>query len=78
MAMNVLSMWTIYDRPRDQPPTPRYFARRIEIQDGLVRATDETLAGDDLETLRQQFAERGLVRVHRASTDDPVIVECWL
>lgn len=71
-----LSIWTIYDHPRDFPDA--YVARRAEIGAGVVGHTSDTVTDQDLEKIRAEFRQRGLVRLPRAESDDPVIVEVWL
>jgi hypothetical protein len=69
-----LSMWTIYDRPKDYPDG--YVARRHEASKGGTVATADTLVGD-LAKLRAIFQRAGLFCITRSEEDDPVIVETW-
>lgn len=68
----MLSIWTIYDHPRDYPDG--YVARRFELD----RPTRDAIVGWSLRELRSLFADLGLGRIARHPSDDPVIVETWL
>jgi hypothetical protein len=68
-----LSMWTVYDRPRDHPGG--FIARRFETGDG-VTPTEDVLTGE-LEHLRETFEYAGLVKMPRSENDEPQIVESW-
>jgi hypothetical protein len=74
----VVSMWTIYRRPRDYPEG--YIARAHEAGKGGSVPTDMTIRGDSdsLQMLRTVFAEAGLTCLTRSPQDDPNIVEVWL
>jgi hypothetical protein len=69
-----LSMWTVYDRPRDHPVG--FIARRFETGGGDVTATEDTLTGE-LEHLHEVFEHAGLIRMTRSESDEPQIVESW-
>jgi hypothetical protein len=71
-----LSLWTVYDHPRDFPKN--YVARRHEIHSGRVVPTDDLLICSELAAIRENLAERGLTVLPRQPQDDPVIVEVWL
>ena len=71
-----LSMWTVYDHPRDYPRG--FIARRFVVDDGGARATRDVLTNDDLFALRAQLLARGLTVITRMPADDPKIVEVWL
>lgn len=77
LANDMLSMWTIYDHPRDYPDT--FVARRFEVGKGApgAVATGDILLGD-LETLRKSFHMAGLYCLTGSPDDDPNIVETWL
>ena len=66
-----LSLWTIYDRPRDHPEG--FIARRFEFE-GL---TDDTLTGE-LEDIRKVLWQAGLCKLSRNDGDEPQIVETWV
>lgn len=70
--MDGLSIWVVYDHPRDFPDV--FVARRFENE----RPTENILIALDIDILRRQFATCGLVRLARADSDDPVIVETWI
>lgn len=71
-----LSMWVIYDRPKDQPDT--YIARRWDIVDGMMVATRETITCQTVHAIRCWLLDAGLTRFARSPGDDPVILESWL
>ena len=74
---DVLTIWTIYHRPRDLPRFP-YVARASFIRSGEpIRQSDAFFGGDTLAQVRE-FLPRGLTRLNRSADDDPVIVEAWL
>jgi len=70
-----LSMWTIYDKPRDHPDG--YIARRHEAANGVSGPTNDVLTGD-LTLMREAMSRCGLVRMQRAPSDEPQIVETWM
>ena len=73
----VLSMWTVYNRPRDFPGE-LYVARRYMIEpDGPV-PTDDTIVSPSLELVRQALSLKGLTPITRDHNDEPHIVETWL
>lgn len=74
MSREVLSIWTVYQHPKDYPA--QFVARRFEATNPLTATTD-LLQADDLNGLREQLPA-GLYRLPRESGDDPVIVETWL
>jgi hypothetical protein len=63
----VLSVWAIFDHPRDFPDS--YVARRFECD-----APTGDAVGGDLDALRHALERAGLVYTEE---DDPVIVETW-
>jgi hypothetical protein len=67
-----LTIWTIYDRPKDHPDG--FIARRFEAGHG---PTEDTLTGE-LEELRASFWKAGLMRLSRQTDDEPQIVESWV
>lgn len=71
-----LSIWTIYDHPKDYPDC--FVAREYQIVDGLTTATENFMACPTLEVLRGHFIEIGLTCIARSADDDPAIVESWL
>jgi hypothetical protein len=70
-----LTIWTIYDRPKDHPDG--FIARRFEVGGHGPVATADTLNGE-LEDLRQAFWKAGLMKRKRQDGDDARIVESWL
>lgn len=75
MSDRVLSIWTVYDHPRDQPDA--FVARRWDIQCGVTYATSDMFVAPTLNEIRALLPP-GLVRMTRDVTDDPVIVESWV
>jgi len=74
---NILSIWTLYDRPLDMPE--HYVARRFEIrQGGEGGPTHDYIRDSDLESLRGEMVSRGLYCLGRQAGDDPKIIEIWL
>lgn len=73
---DVLSMWTIYERPRDFPD--RFVARRWEIRQGVPEPvpTGDMILGLTLDSLRSRLPE-GLHCQPRAPGDEAHIVEVW-
>jgi hypothetical protein len=76
----VLSMWTIYNRPKDYPDG--FIARRFEVGRGEppawpVQVTDHTLTGE-LEAIRATFLAIGMTCLNREPGDEPPVVETWL
>jgi len=75
-APAVLSVWTIYDHPRDYP---RHFvARRSEVlMGGGIGTTNDMHTAPTLAEVRALLPP-GLYRLPRQLADDPVIVEVWV
>lgn len=73
-----LTMWTIYDHPKDHPD--HYIARKWLMVDGLCLPTEETFADPDLDMVRSHLMNVAAMSVPlvRADGDDPVIVETWI
>lgn len=72
----LLSLWTVYDHPRDYPHG--YIARRWEIERTGPEATDDVLHAHDLESIREHLRNLGLTCLARHAEDEPQIVETWL
>jgi hypothetical protein len=68
----VMSVWTIYNRPKDHPQG--YIARRHEAGKG---PTVDTVTGE-LDEIRQIFWQVGLLKLSRSAEDEPQIVESWV
>lgn len=75
MSESVLSLWTVYCRPKDWPHG--YIARRFEIHPSESYPTEDTVKADTLQELRLHMPE-GMVALGRSPDDDPVIVEVWI
>lgn len=74
--MNVLSFWTIYDKPDDYPHC--FVARRFEVRRGIAEPfrTADAIISADLEAVRSQLPQ-GLSLIPRELNDAPHIVESW-
>ena len=70
-----LSVWVVYDHPRDMPE--RVVARRHEVHAGRSLPTPDVVAGDTLNDVRHMLPP-GLHCLQRDPCDDPRIVEVWL
>lgn len=75
-AFDPLRLWVLYDHPSDDRDA--YVARLWEMQGGALAATHSTFRDHDLERLRALMRARGLFRLPRHPSDDPVIIETWL
>ncbi len=73
---DTLSIWTVYDHPRDYPGS--WVARRFEVsRDGGVVMTSDMFLADSLEEV-QALLPPGLIRFARSPFDDPKIAETWI
>lgn len=70
METSGLTIWTVYDNPRDMPD--KFIARKW-IND---KPTDEVISGETLEAIRDALSN-GLTCLSAQPGDDPVIVETW-
>lgn len=73
----LLSMWTIFDRPRDHPDG--FIARCFETGGGNPEpvATGYTIMGR-LDLIRQCMERCGLYCMTRSPGDHPNVVETWM
>jgi len=71
--MSSLSMWTVYDHPKDFPNS--YVARRFEVDARGPRSTSDLMVSGDLELLRKTLEKRGLYKITRNPDDDACILE---
>ena len=69
--MTQLSMWVIYENPKDFPDK---FVARMFIND---KPTGNIYVGDTLEDVRK-IIPQGLALLPRFPQDDPKMVEVWL
>lgn len=67
-----LSLWTVYDHPRDFPQS--FVARRFELD----QVTTDFIIAPDLQTLRDLLMNKGLSCIPRDPKDEAHIVETWL
>lgn len=76
-AKNMLSMWTIFDRPKDHPDG--HIARCFLTGSGLLEPMPTTSAiTGELETIRESMLLCGLYCLTRDPNDHPNVVETWL
>ncbi len=79
-VLKTLSVWTVYDRPRDHPD---HFVARRWVTGGVgpepMPTADVLMAPSLAEVRALLFAtDPTLVRFDRAPLDDECIVEMWL
>jgi hypothetical protein len=74
----ILSMWVVYDHPRDCPDG--WLARKWVISRGFKKgmlATEQTIRAPTLAEVRA-LLPAGLYRIGRSYGDEPQIVESWI
>ena len=73
----LLSMWTVYDRPRDHPDG--FIARCFETGGGNPEpvATSHAVTGS-LDLIRRSMQQCGFYCLKRQAGDHPNVVETWL
>lgn len=80
--MTTILIAVIYHDPKDHPG--KYVGRMqwpIGETKGQVKikvAPEPFAVTDSLEEVREFCRRAGMVSIGRSSTDDPVIVECWV
>lgn len=76
MKTVILSVWTVYDHPRD---CPNGFVARLHVafSDGTTAPTKHACYAPTLEEVRA-LLPRGLACIARSPEDDPKIVETWI
>lgn len=72
----VLSMWVIYDHPKDEPD--HFIARRWLMRDGQMVATRETITCQSVAAIRGFLSSSAFTRINRSASDDASILEIWL
>lgn len=72
---NVLSIFTVYDHPRDFPDC--FVVRRFDTALGVCAPSPYFRTGATLDEVRNMLPP-GLVMMHRQADDDPAIVEIWI
>jgi hypothetical protein len=71
----ILSMWTVYDRPKDHPT--EFIVRRFACTaEGPIPTLDAYTGPLDL--IRESLLQAGLIRLARNPDDEPQIVETWI
>jgi len=71
----VLSIWVVYDHPRDFPDS--FVARKFLLD----QPTEVVMVAGTLDEIRdiiRRTAGQPLACISRSPDDDPVIVESWL
>jgi hypothetical protein len=71
-----LVLWTVYDHPEDYPHS--FVARKFLITYGQTAPTLDHMIAPDIDAIRDQLMNMGLVCLERHAGDDPVIVETWI
>ena len=71
----VLSMWTVYDKPKDHPT--EFVARRFDCTAQGPLATLDAWVGP-LELIRETLSQAGLICMQRHPDDEQHIIETWL
>jgi hypothetical protein len=73
----LLSIWVVYDHPLDWPDY--YVARRhVALPASIAGPTDEMILDKNLDRIRRDMQQRGLVKLDRFPEDDPKIMETWI
>ena len=74
MSRNTLTIFTIYEKPRDNPEG--FVVRRWEVESGMQKPCEAWRA----QTLSEArlIVPRGMVRMPRDPQDDPAVVESWI
>ena len=70
-----MELWSVHDRPADDAHSCE--VRKVLVEDDGLKNADSQLFRHVSEA-RSVLARRGLIRVPRASHDEPTLVETWL
>lgn len=73
-----LDIWVVYHHTRDLPHIPVVVRRQIAVENNRVVIDPMAYGFYELGSARQWLADKGLTRLNRDPTDDPVIIESWL
>lgn len=77
MSEPFLSMWVVYNRPKNYPDF--IVARRHDLlNDKTTVATNDAIFAPTVSAIRLHMMEKGLTKLDRLADDDPVIMEVWL
>lgn len=71
-----LTMFVVYDRPRDYPA--HIVVRAWHVSAGKVTPDGEPSLYPNIDAARAQLEARALQRLERSPDDDPAIKEVWL
>jgi hypothetical protein len=74
----MISMWAIYDHPKDFPDS--YVAREWRLDQGINPvASGNHMTSKVLDELRERIMKAGCsLCFNRNENDDPVILETWM
>jgi hypothetical protein len=75
LPTNTLTMWTIYEHPKDYPG--KWVMRAHDIAAGSTTPRADCIVADSLDEVRAVLPP-GLTRLPPHPDDDPVIHETWL
>lgn len=75
-AWGPLTMWTVYDHPRDFPNN--YVARKFLVDADGPRPQEQILVCPHVDKIRATLAADGFVCLPRLPDDDPTIIEVWV
>jgi hypothetical protein len=73
-----LDIWVVYRHPKDLPESAFVVRRQIALEGNRIWRDPTGYGFEELDRARQWLLEKGLTRLDRHPTDDPVIVETWL
>lgn len=73
-----LDVWVVTQRPKDMPQYPFVVRRQIALDNNRIVIDPMAYAFYELEDARRWLTNKGLTRLDRDPSDDPVIVESWL
>ncbi|MDR3554756.1 MAG: hypothetical protein P4L55_08370 [Syntrophobacteraceae bacterium] len=76
LRLKGLPLWVVYDHPADHPD--HYIARKFLITNFAVEPTTRCAQSRRLQVLQTALQRKGLTRLARDISDDPVILETWL
>jgi hypothetical protein len=76
LRLRGLPLWVVYDHPADHPD--HYIARKFVITNFAVQPTPKYFRASRLQVLQASLIRKGLTRLDRDISDDPVILETWL
>jgi hypothetical protein len=72
----VLTIWTVYERPRDY--ACGFIARAFEVTSTGPMPTGHVIKCLELEPIQEKLQRAGLTCLMRDESDEPHIVESWV